>query len=260
MSIIDRLKTLVKANLNTLVARAEDPEKILDQLILDMQSHYRQTKVSVAEAIASEKQLARKARQTETLAMEWEKKAMMAVRAGRDDLAREALRRKAEQDELASEFRTQHELAAAMSEQLKDGLRSLDAKIGEAKRKRASLVMRAKQVEAMDRMQAIQENLSDNTAFSRMAQIEERIEEEEARVEAMQVLAGEEKSLELDFAQLEAERRADSALEALKAKIGVGGNTASKKTASNRAEFVFEEEEEAQHVHVEQPSQRRATH
>ena len=118
-------------------------------------------------------------------------------------------------------FRTQHELAAAMSEQLKDGLRSLDAKIGEAKRKRASLVMRAKQVEAMDRMQAIQENLSDNTAFSRMAQIEERIEEEEARVEAMQVLAGEEKSLELDFAQLEAERRADSALEALKAKIGV---------------------------------------
>jgi len=171
MNIVDRLTTLAKANINNLLARAEDPEKILDQLILDMQSHYRETKVSVAEAIASEKRLERQTRQTEALAAQWEKKAMMAVRAGRDDLAKEALRRKGEQDVLASDYRTQLELANAMSEQLKDGLRKLDSKLAEARRKRTQLIMRAKQVQAMERMQAIQENLSNDTAFSALARV-----------------------------------------------------------------------------------------
>jgi len=165
MNIVDRLTTLAKANINNLLARAEDPEKILDQLILDMQSHYRETKVSVAEAIASEKRLERQTRQTEALAAQWEKKAMMAVRAGRDDLAKEALRRKGEQDVLASDYRTQLELANAMSEQLKDGLRKLDSKLAEARRKRTQLIMRAKQVQAMERMQAIQENFLNDTVF-----------------------------------------------------------------------------------------------
>ncbi|MEC9443116.1 MAG: PspA/IM30 family protein [Myxococcota bacterium] len=260
MNIVDRLTTLAKANINNLLARAEDPEKILDQLILDMQAHYRETKISVAEAIASEKRLERQTTQTLVLAQQWEKKAMMAVRAGRDDLAKEALRRKGEQDELASEYKIQLELAQAMSEQLKDGLRKLDAKIGEARRKRTQLVMRARQVEAMEKMQTIQENLSDDTAFSALARVEAKIEEQEARVEAMQVLAGEEKSLELDFAELESERRADDALTALKAKLGM---TQSREEAGTTTPaFVFEEEEEAaeESAHVPQPARRRATH
>lgn len=256
MNIVDRLTTLAKANINNLLARAEDPEKILDQLILDMQSHYRETKVSVAEAIASEKRLERQTRQTEALAAQWEKKAMMAVRAGRDDLAKEALRRKGEQDVLASDYRTQLELANAMSEQLKDGLRKLDSKIAEARRKRTQLIMRAKQVQAMEQMQAIQENLSNDTAFSALARVEARIEEQEAHVEAMQVLAGEEKSLELDFAELEAERQADDALAALKVKVGIT------QAAAETSSFVFEEEDESaeESAQVSIPVRRQATH
>lgn len=104
MGIFSRLGTLLKSNINDLISKAEDPEKILNQLILDMQDQLVEAKKQVAVSIADEKRLKKQLESELAKSREWEKKAMMAVRAGKDGLAREALMRKQEHDNLASEY------------------------------------------------------------------------------------------------------------------------------------------------------------
>ena len=110
MGIFGRLGTLLKANINDMISKAEDPEKILNQLILDMKDSLVTAKKQVAVAIADEKRLKKQLENELSMSSEWEKKAMMAVRAGKDDLAKEALMRKTEHDNLASEYQKQWEL------------------------------------------------------------------------------------------------------------------------------------------------------
>ena len=129
MGIFGRLGTLLKANINDVISKAEDPEKILNQLILDMKDQLIEAKKQVAVAIADEKRLKKQLDNELHMAREWEKKAMMAVRAGRDDLAKEALRRKGEHDQLASEFQGQWEAQKAAADKLRESLRQLNNKI-----------------------------------------------------------------------------------------------------------------------------------
>ena len=96
MGIFKRFKTVVKANINDMISKAENPEKVLNQLIIDMNEHLIDSKKSVAAAIADEKRLERQVNENQMKAEDWEKKAMLAVRAGKDDLAKEALLRKQE--------------------------------------------------------------------------------------------------------------------------------------------------------------------
>ena len=148
MSIFGRIGTLLKANINELISKAEDPEKILNQLILDMKEQLINAKKQVAVAIADEKRLKKQLDAELHQASEWEKKAMMAVRAGRDDLAKEALSRKQEHNELSEEYQKQWQAQKAAADKLRDSLRQLNNKIEEAKRKKNLLIARKKRAEA----------------------------------------------------------------------------------------------------------------
>ena len=97
MGIFDRLSTMLRSNLNDLISRAENPEKMLNQLILDMKTQLAKAKQQVASAIADEKKLQSDAETMKKLAEDWERRAMMAVQEGRDDLAKQALGRYNEQ-------------------------------------------------------------------------------------------------------------------------------------------------------------------
>jgi len=119
MSIFSRLKTLISSNVNDAISKAEKPEKMLNQLIIEMQEQLLESKRSVALAIADEKKLERELASQEAQAQEWEKKAMLAVRAGKDDLAKEALLRKQEYDNAAAEYRKQWEAQKLSVEKLK---------------------------------------------------------------------------------------------------------------------------------------------
>jgi phage shock protein A len=222
MGIFKRLGTLLKSNINDLISKAEDPEKILNQLILDMRDSLIEARKQVAVAIADEKRL-RKQLDTELeTAADWEKKAMMAVRAGRDDLAKEALARKAEHDGLATEYQRQWELQKNATEKLRTSLRLLNSKIEEAKRKKDLLIARKKRAEAQKRIQETMTGLSDTSAFDTFGRMAEKIEREEAEAEAGAELAGAEgDDLAHKFDQLQAEHGSDDALTALKAKMGV---------------------------------------
>ena len=225
MGIFSRLKTLISSNVNDLISKAEKPEKMLNQLIIDMQGQLLESKKAVALAIADEKKLERELANQESQAQEWEKKAMLAVRAGKDDLAKEALLRKQEYDNASVEYRKQWEAQKSSVEKLKESLRELQNKIEEAQRKKNLLVARAKRAEAQQKIQNTISSVSGNRsafdAFDRMAQ---KVDQMEAQADAAKELEdlSSNASLEKRFAELEkSDSSADLLLEDLKKKMNV---------------------------------------
>ena len=142
MGIFARLASLIKSNLNDLISSSEDPEKMLNQIVLDMSNQLLEAKRQVAASIADEKRLAKQVEQETANATEWERRAMLAVRSGDDALAKEALARKKEHQTLAEQFQDQWSKQKQAVEQLKLALRALNNKIEEAKRKKNLLIAR----------------------------------------------------------------------------------------------------------------------
>jgi phage shock protein A len=223
MGIFSRLKTLISSNVNDLINKAENPEKMLNQLVIDMSQQLIESKKAVAMAIAEEKKLERELENQETQAKDWEKKAMLAVNAGKDDLAKEALLRKQEHENNAGEYRKQWEAQKASVEKLKESLRELQNKIEEAQRKKNLLVARAKRAEAQQKIQNTISSVSGNTsafnAFDRMAA---KVDQMEAQADAAQELEdlSANNSLEKKFKELEkSDTTADMMLLELKEKM-----------------------------------------
>ncbi|MDX9784003.1 MAG: PspA/IM30 family protein [Spirochaetia bacterium] len=223
MGIFDRLKTVISSNMNDLISKAENPEKMLNQMIIEMNEQLIDSKKAVAMAIADEKRLEREVTENRAKAEEWEKKAMLAVRAGRDDLAKEALVRKQEHESYVGQLGTQWQAQKESVEKLKESLRGLQTKIEEASRKKNILIARAKRAEAQEKinktMSSLQGSKSAFDTFDRMAK---KIDELEARAEAQKELEDVSTGASLDkqFAALESSpAAADALLEDLKRKM-----------------------------------------
>jgi phage shock protein A len=224
MGIFRRLADVIKSNLNDLIDKAEDPEKMLEQMIREMDASYRTAKVEVAKAIADEKKIQQQyARNAEQAAM-WEKKAMFAIQKGDDDLARQALKRKKSYDEIAHGFKAQLEDQSKMTDLLKDNLHGLEAKIEEAKRKKNLLIARAKRAEAQKTIHNAVSNINQTGAFDALARIEAKVQEIEIEQAAASELT--DTGLESQFAALEVGSDIDDELESLKAKL-LGTGTSS---------------------------------
>jgi phage shock protein A len=224
MGIFSRLGTLIKSNINDLITKAEDPEKMLNQVLLEMQQQLVEAKKAVAVAIADEKKLQKQYNAELDKAKEWERKAMVAVRAGDDNLARQALSRKQEHETISTQFQQQWIAQKQAVEKLKDALRLLNNKIEEAKRKKNILIARKKRAEAQQQIANTMQGLGDTSAFDTFDRMADRIALMEAEAEAGQELAGElsGETLESKFLQLEAAGGAeDDALNELKAKMGL---------------------------------------
>ena len=225
MGIFSRLGTLIKSNINDLITKAEDPEKMLSQVLLEMQQQLVEAKKAVAVAIADEKKLQKQYTAESDKAKEWERKAMVAVRAGDDNLARQALARKQEHESIASQFQQQWLAQKQAVEKLKDALRLLNNKIEEAKRKKNILIARKKRAEAQQQIANTMQGLGDTSAFDTFDRMAERIQLMEAEAEAGAELAGELSgdTLESKFLQLEqgGAHSEDDALSELKAKMGM---------------------------------------
>jgi phage shock protein A len=223
MGILERIRTVLKSNINALISKAEDPEKMLNQLIMDMNEQLLEAKKQVAMSIADEKKLERQALENKTQGEEWERKAMLAVKAGKDDLAKEALLRKQEYDGYASSFQKEYESQHTSVEQLKDALRQLQAKIEEAGRKKNLLVARAKRAQAQKQIQQTMGSLSANSSFDTFDRMAQKVDQVEAEAEALKEL-GEvtaDQKLEDKFKELESsDASSDKLLEDLKAKMG----------------------------------------
>jgi phage shock protein A len=222
MAIFSRIGTLLKSNVNDLISKAEDPEKMLNQMLIDMQQQLVEAKKQVAVAIADEKRLLKQFENEKALSVEWEKKAMLAIKAGNDELAKQALNRKVEHEKSATGFEQQWNAQKAAVDQLKSALQSLNAKIEEAKRKKNLLVARAKRAEAQRTIAETLDGISATGAFDTMSRMEEKVDKLEAEAaatyELSQTATGDD--LRKKFEALE-NVEVDDALAALKAKMGV---------------------------------------
>ncbi|UCF99813.1 MAG: PspA/IM30 family protein [Spirochaetaceae bacterium] len=222
MGLFSRFKRAVKSNINDMISRAENPEKMLNQLIVEMNEQLIESKKTVAAAIADEKKLERQMAMNREQATEWERKAVVAVKAGEDDMAKEALLRKQEYDNTARQYQAQWQAQHESVEQLKGSLRQLQQKIEEAQRKKNLLIARAKRAEAQKRMQQTMSSMVDTSAFEVFDRMAEKVEQIEAEVDAMREIESSSTgdSLERQFQALEAsDSTADKLLEDLKAKM-----------------------------------------
>jgi phage shock protein A len=246
MGIFSRLATVIKANINALIGRAEDPEKVLDQLVLDMRGQLAKTKQEVASAIADEKKLRAQVDKEKKAAEDWEQRAMLAVQEGRDDLAKQALLRQNEHMQTSQQLNETWVRHKTDVEKLKTSLRELNDKIEEAKRKKNLLVARQKRAKAQQRIQETMSAASDRSAFDSFNRMEERIADMERQALAATELAGELEgdSLDQQFAQLEYHGSADQQLLDLKQKMGMlpAGEGADKKQLGTGGENVVDGE------------------
>lgn len=223
MGIFDRISTLLKSNINDLINRAEDPEKVLNQLITDMRGQLAKAKQEVASAIADEKKLQAQVEKEKQQATEWERKAMLAVEQNRDDLAKQALMRREEHVQHAQAMHETWVRQKAETEQLKGSLRTLNDKIEEAKRKKNLLIARQKRAEAQERIHRTMSSMSDRSAFEHFDRMAQRIEETERRAlaaaEINEELTGDD--LSRQFEALEYSGTSDQQLLELKRKMGL---------------------------------------
>ena len=224
MGFFARLARLIKSNLNDMISKSEDPEKMLNQIVLDMAKQLIEAKKQVAVAIADEKRLAKQLEKEKANAAEWERRAMMAVRASDDNLAKEALSRKKEAAGLVEQFQQQWQKQKAAVDQLKLALRALNSKIEEAKRKKSLLIARKKRAEAQKAIQETMGGLRNASAFEAFDSMSNKIEQIEAEAEAGAELAKEYSGdvLAEKFNNLEATAGADEDLLDLKRKMGLG--------------------------------------
>lgn len=226
MGLFDRLSTLLRSNINDLISRAEDPEKMLNQILVDMRSQLVKAKQQVASAIADEKRLRDQADAEYRQSQDWEKRAMLAIQEGRDDLAKQALMRQGEHFAHAQQLEQTWESHRLETEKLKNSLRDLNDKIEEAKRKKNLLLARQRRAQAQRRIAETMSSMSEKSAFEAFARMEERIEQNERQIKASteidEEFSGD--TLANQFKQLErggAAASVDNRLLELKQKMGM---------------------------------------
>lgn len=224
MSLLERVTTLVRANLNDMLDKAEDPEKMLKQILIDMHNQLIQVKTQVAASIADEQKLYQRYLENQEDADKWQQKAELAVRKADDALAKEALARRNSYQSVADGFKQQYDEQKKQVELLKSALTKLEAKIDEAERKKDLLIARSRRARAEQQIQGTMAGIEKVGVFDTLDRMEEKVATEEARAKAATELASDD--LEERFKTLEQEDDLDRQLAELKQKAGEPGEQA----------------------------------
>lgn len=188
MGLFDRIMRVIRANLNSLVSQAEDPEKILEQTVLDMQEDLIQLRQAVAQAIATQKRTERQCSQAQTTADEWYRRAQLALQKGDDNLAREALTRRKSYQDTAEAMKSQLEQQIAVVTQLRQNMMKLESKISEAKTKKDLYIARARSAKATQQINEMMGRVGTGSAMSAFERMEEKVLQMEAQAEAVSEL------------------------------------------------------------------------
>ncbi|MFN8482200.1 MAG: PspA/IM30 family protein [Anaerolineae bacterium] len=221
MAILERISTILRANINDMLSKSEDPEKMLNQILLDMQSAITEARSQVAEMVAQQRLIEADLQRAQALSDGWDAKARDAVRQNRDDLAREALKRRNDYQEQVTSLQQQLDAQKALVQQLKDNLGQLEMKYEDAQRTRDQLIARQRRAVAEQEFQKQAQKMNTLDPTSPLSQIEDKVQTEEARASAMQEV--QKSSLDAQFEELEQKGKVDDDLEQLKREMGQGG-------------------------------------
>jgi phage shock protein A len=220
MSLFDRLSRLVRANVNDAVSKAEDPEKILEQSVMDMQGNFVKMKEAVAQSIANQRRIEQQYKNNQKEADTWQQRAQLALQKGDENLAREALVRKKSFADTAGALKAQYDQQTAQVDGLKKQLVAIEAKIVDAKNKKDMLKARSQAAKANEQLQSSVNTLSNSSAMAAFERMEDKVLQMEARGQAAAELAG--ANLEMQFAELASVDAVDDELAAMKQQM-LGG-------------------------------------
>jgi phage shock protein A len=217
MGIFDRIGRVLKANVNDLIDKAEDPEKVLEQSIRDMSEDLIKMRQAVAQAIASQKRTEQQYNKNIEEADRWQKRAQLALTKGEESLAREALTRKKSYADTASTLKGQLDQQGTQIEALRRNLVGLESKISEAKTKKDMLKARFSAAKANEQLQSTLGSLNASSSMAAFERMEDKVLQMEARSQAAGELAG--IGVEDEFMKLEAGSDVDDELAMLKAQL-----------------------------------------
>ena len=217
MGLFDRLGRVVRANLNDLVSKAEDPEKVLEQTIIDMGQDLIQLKQAFGQTLGSQKRTEGQYKQALKEANTWEQRAKLALSKGEESLAREALVRKKSYTDTATTLKEQLDQQNAQIETMRRNLTALESKIAEAKTKKDMFISRAKAAKANEALQSTMSGLNTSGSMAAFERMENKVLDMEARSQAVGEIGG--SSLEHQFAELEAGSGVEDELAMLKAQM-----------------------------------------
>ena len=217
MGLFDRLGRVVRANINDLVSKAEDPEKVLEQAVIDMQEDLVQLRQAVARSIATQKRTEQQYNKNQSEANSWQQRAQLALSKGDENLAREALIRKKSFADTANSLKTQLDQQTNTVQTMKRNLIALESKISEAKTKKDMLRSRANAAKANKQLQDSMSNLGTSSAMGAFERMEDKVMQLEAESETAAELGG--TGIEQQFAALEAGSGVDDELAAMKAQL-----------------------------------------
>ncbi len=219
MSILGRIKDLINANVNAMLDQAEDPEKMANQYLRDLTNELYEVRTGVAAAMADETKLEQRRISANAEVSQWQTKAEAALRAGDEELAKAALSRKMQAQQLAEQYQAQETAQEEQVNAMQEGLIQLETRIAEVKAKKELIIAKKNRAEAQSALQRTTNRMGQITAMDKLDQLEERVDDELNRAEAMTKL--EQGSLEARFEDLEKTTAVDSELLELKRKLGM---------------------------------------
>lgn len=217
MGLMERIGRLFRSNVNSWTAQREDPEKILEQAVYEMQENLVRMRQGVAQAIATQKRTERQAAQADSTQEEWYRRAQMALEQGNEALAREALTKRKAYQQTSSALESQIGQQKTLVAKLKKDMQALELKISEAKTKKDMYIARARSAEASLRLQEMLGETGDTSSLKAFEKMEDKLLELEARQEA--IAASDTDELENKFASLSESDDVDAELSAMKAKL-----------------------------------------
>jgi len=218
MSIFSRIRDLLSANINSMLDSAEDPEKMAEEYLRQLNNELYEAKTNVAASMADAMKLNTKEAQYLAETEQWNNKAEAALRAGDEELAKAALARKVQASKLAQQYKEQSDQQDAQVEQLQQALVQLETRIAETKAKKELIVAKKNRAQTQEAIQRTVRGLGDISAMDKLDHLEEKVDDRLARADAMAKLEGD--TLDSKFRDLERDSEVDSELAELKKKLG----------------------------------------
>ncbi len=219
MSILGRIKDLISANINAMLDKAEDPEKMANEYLRQLTNELYEARTGVAQAMADETRLEQRRIAAEAEMEQWQAKAERALRAGDEALAKAALARKVQAQKLAEQYRAQEKAQEEQVEALQQALIDLETRIAEVKARKELIIAKKNRAQTQEAIQRTASTVSRVSALDKLDQLEEKVDDRLAKAEAMAKLEGD--TLEARFRQLEKDTEVDSELAELKRKLGL---------------------------------------
>jgi phage shock protein A len=250
MNLFDRFTRVAKSNINNVLKSLEDPEKIMNQAVEDMQNDLVKVRQSYAEITATQRRLMKQKEQADALAEDWYKRAQLALSKGEEGLAKEALTRRQQQVETAEGLQIQIDMQATAVDKLYEGMQALEAKILESKAKKEQMIARARTAQSTQKVNDMLGGITGKTSMDAFTRMEEKVEALEAAAEVsaeMGSLSGNAlpgssaSSIESQFKLLEASSSVDKELEDMKKMLGATSSASKKEGVDDELERLKKE-------------------